>query len=245
MLKHSLYLVIAFHFFLLNKPLAQGISTDTTFYTSAADNVIKLYTDSVRENLRLYNGNEFTGNYPGVPGHPFFEFPEPRKGEVFYDGTRYPNVLLSYDIINDDIIFNNPVSNRVIKLVARRVEWFTIQNHLFVHIRADTNTTNFPGAGFYEVLYEGAGVVLTRRKKQFEPSIRTEEASRFIEWTWYYVKKDAVYYAVKNRRSLLAICRDQKKAVAEFMGKEKLNFKNDPANTIVKVIDYYTQIKKN
>src|SRR5690348_14223780 len=154
MLKRYLYLFIIFQSFVLFNLSAQVAGAANL--PSAADQVVQLYKDSLKENLRIYNGNEFAGNYPGVPGHPFFEYAEPQQGSVFYDGIRYPDVQLSYDIINDEIIFTDPVKNRVIKLVTQKVDWFTIGEHLFVNIRPDSNSVNFPGSGFYESLYDGA-----------------------------------------------------------------------------------------
>ncbi|MEJ7588933.1 MAG: hypothetical protein WKI04_15360 [Ferruginibacter sp.] len=223
--------------------MAQRSNTDTAFYTTAIDNVIQLYADSLNENLRLYNGNEFTGNFPGVPGHPFFEFPQPQKGTVFYDGIRYPNVLLSYDIINDDVIFVDTARNRVIKLISQKVDWFSIQHHLFINVREDSNARNMPARGFYELLYEGAGAVLSKQKKQYEQALKGDETSGFIQWTWYYVRKGATFYAINNKHSLLAVCKDYKSEVAKFIEKENLNFKKDPAIMIIKVMDYYTQLK--
>jgi len=240
-----LYFFVAFNLLFLNKVLAQNLITDTAFYRSAITHIIQLYTDSVKENLRLYNGNEFTGAYSGNSGHPYFEYREPQIGSVFYDGIYYPDVLLSYDITRDEIILVNPTKNLNIKLITQKINWFTIQNHLFTNIREDTLAAGFPGSGFYELLYEGAASVLSKRKKQLSQSLKADELSKFLQWIEYYVKKDSVYYSVSGKRSLLAVCKDHKIEVTKFMQKENLNFKKDPANTIIKVIDYYTQLKNN
>jgi hypothetical protein len=240
-----LYSFIALNLFFLNNACSQSSITDSSFYRSAIAHIIQLYTDSVKENLRLYNGTEFTGAYSNNSGHPFFEYREPQKGDVFYDGIHYPDVLLSYDITRDEIIFINPFKNLNIKLLAQKINWFTIQNHLFINVHEDSVNAGFPGSGFYELLYEGAGSVLAKRRKQLYQSPKADEVSKFIQWIEYYVRKDSVYYTISGKRSLLVVCRDHKIEVAKFMKKENLNFKKDPANTIIKVIDYYTQLKNN
>ena len=243
MLMRAVFLVIIFQTFISVRIQAQVTGTDRVL--PPAQQVVLLYKDSVKENLRLYNGNEFAGNYPGVPGHPFFEYPDPRQGSIFYDGVRYPDVQLSYDIINDEIIFTDPVKNRVIKLVAQKVDWFTIQDHLFVNIRPDSNSVNFPGSGFYEALYDGAALVLSKRKKQYDQSLKADEASKFIEWTSYYIRKDGVYHSINNKRSMMSVYKDQKPELEKYMDQQGLNFKKDPVTTMVKITDFYTQLKKN
>ena len=152
-------------------------------------------------------------------------------------------MMLSYDLISDEIIFFNSMKNVRIKLNSKNIDWFTIQNHLFVYIGEEANSVNFPGSGFYELLYKGNVSALAKRKKQLDESSKADEASKFIQWTDYYVRKDNMFYIVDSKRSLLAVCRDHKTEVAKFMQKENLNFKKDPANTIIKVIAYYTQLK--
>lgn len=242
MKKQSLYLVIIL-FFSLNQALAQNAVSDSIFYRAASNNIIRLYTDSVNENLRLYNGTEFTSAYRSSAGHPFFEYPEPQRGDVFYDGNYYPGVLLSYDLLYNEIIFITPDKNLNLKLITQKVNWFTIKNHLFVYLTENDSIVSFPGRGFYELIYEGAGSVFEKRKKVLYQPSKADEISKFILLTEYYVRKDNVYFQVDSKRSLLMVCRDQKNLVAKFMQKENLNFKKDPAYTIIKVIEYYTKLK--
>lgn len=229
---------------ILNKPFAQTAIADTAFYRLAIDNIIHLYTDSVKENLRLYSGTEFTGGYRSSAGHPFFEYAEPQKGNVLYNGTRYPDVKLAYDLTRDEVIFVNPVNNLNIKLITQKIEEFSIQDHLFVHISEANNMANFPGAGFYELLYDGPLQVFAKRKKWLRQAAKAEDLARFRQTTNYYVKKDSAYYTIDSKKYLMAVCRDQKTEVARFVKKENLNFKKDPERVIIRVIDYYIQLKK-
>jgi hypothetical protein len=243
--KQYLYGLIIFNSLFLNKVSAQTSTTDSALYISAINHIKQLYVDSVKENLRLYNGTEFAGAYRGNnAGHPFFEYPEPQKGAVFYDGIHYSNVLLSYDLIHDEIIFTAPDRERNIKLISQKVIWFTIPNHLFVHASEHSNSVNFPGTGFYELLYEAGSSVLAKRKKQLYQSPRADEGSSYIKWDVYYVRKGDVYYNIDNKQALVAFCKDHRSEVVKFMKNKNLNFRKNPANTIVTVIDYYTQIKK-
>jgi len=241
--KHCLYCLILVSLLAINNSFAQTLLPDTTLYRSAQNNLVQLYIDSVKENLRLYNGTEFTAAYRSSAGHPFFDYPGPQKGDIFYDGIYYPGVRLSYDLTRDEIIFVTPTNNLNIKLISEKVNWFSLETHLFMYVREDSNTVNFPGNGFYELPYDGIYSVLIKRKKNLYQSSREETVSKFVQLTDYYVRKNDTYYAIDSKRSLLAVCKDKKAEVSKYMQKEKLNFKTDAGNTIIKVIDYYTQLK--
>jgi hypothetical protein len=228
----------------LSKSIAQTTLADSSFYQNAVNNIIHLYTDSVKESLQLYSGTEFIGAYRSSAGHPFFEDVEPQQGAILFNGVRYPNILLKYDLIRDEVICVHPNSNLNIKLVTQKVGGFTIKNHLFVHILDGNGMVNFPGTGFYELLYDGPVQAFIKRKKILRDAAKPEDPAKFIQSVAYYVKKDNTWYEIDNKKSLLAVCKDHKTEVTKFMQQESLNFKSDPEHTLVKVIDYYTQLKK-
>ena len=240
--KHYLYCIILSGLSSVKISFAQTSISDTAFYGSAQNNLIQLYIHSIKENLRIYNGTEFTAAYRSSAGHPFFEYAEPQKGDIFYDGIFYPGVRLSYDLTRDEIIFVTPANNLNIKLISEKVNWFSFQNHLFIYIQEDSNTVNFRGNGFYELSYDGFYSVLTKRKKYLDEPSREETVSKFVQLTNYYARKNDIYYTIDSKRSLLAVCQDKKTEVVKYIRKEKLDFKKDPGNTIIKVIDYYTQL---
>lgn len=243
MLKPCLYCPVLISLLAIKTSFAQTLQQDTALYRSAQANIIQLYIDSVKENLRLYNGTEFTAAYRSSAGHPFFQYSEPQKGDINYDGINYPGVRLSYDLTRDEIIFVTPTNNLNIKLISQKVNWFSLQNHLFVNVRDDGNAVNLRGPGFYELAYDGTYAVLIKRKKNLEQSSREENVSKFFQYTNYYARKGDTYYTIDSKRSLLALCKDKKKEVATYIQKEKLDFKKDPESTIIKVIDYYSQLK--
>ena len=88
--KPCLYCLILISLLAIRSSFAQTLQTDTAPYRPVQTNIIQLYIDSVKENLRFYRGTEFTAAYRSSAGHPFFEFAEPQTGEINDDGTNYP-----------------------------------------------------------------------------------------------------------------------------------------------------------
>lgn len=243
MQRSYLFFLVSLNIIFENKVVSQPLPPDTAIYLTAKDHLIQLYIDSAKENLRLYNGTEFTAAYRSSLGHPFYEYSDPQTGKILYDGILYPGIKLLYDIIRDEVIFINEFKNLNIKLIPQKISWFTLQDHRIVQLFRDSNTVNFPGNGFYEQLHDGTISVFRKSKKQLYEPTRQDESAKFVQYDLYYVRKNNTYYQIDNKRSLLAVCSDQKSDVSKFIQKEKLNFKKDPATMITSVIDYYLKTK--
>ena len=222
---------------------SQHSVTDTAARRIAIDHIVQLYIDSVKENLRLYDGYEFTGAYRASAGHPFFEYAEPHDASVVYQGTRYHHALLTYDITNDEVLFVNPVTKLNIKLISSKIGEFEIGGHLFIRLYHDDEMDGFPGEGFYERLLDGKARVLAKRQKKLRNAAAAEEAAKFIRVNNYFVVNNGKCYQVDSRRSLLAACNDQRAEVARYIQNNRLKFDKDPAQAIVKAVDFYNQIK--
>jgi len=227
----------------VNNIFSQPTIKDSSFYQSAISHIIQLYTDSLKENLRLYNGTEFTAAYRSSSGHPFFENAEPQKGGIFYDGIFYNNVRLHYDLIHDEVVFVTPENDLNIKLITQKISWFIIPGHLFVKVTRGDTILGLPGDGFYELVDKSPYSVLIKRKKQLYQPAKAEENSKFILYNDYFLKRDSICYPVNSKRSLLAFCKDRKSQVSKFIQENKLNFKKDPENAILEAMGYYSKLK--
>lgn len=224
---------------------SQTANSDTSYFREAKEQIIRLYMDSLHQNLRIYDGFEFTGAYRRSAGHPFFNFEQPRQGTILYDGTNYPGVMLAYDLTKDEVMVVNPVSNRNISLVTSRVERFELDEHVFIRLRSNEAMTGFPGDGFYEVLYNNdTTTVLAKLKKTMRAPARAEELSKFTQSDVYYVRRGDTFDIIGSKRALLKMTGDYKGEVAKFMQREKLNFKKAPGQAIVKVMEFYDRLKR-
>jgi hypothetical protein len=238
--KLFIYHVLFFVLFRFSELRAQG--TDSTWRAAAIDQLVNLYTDSVNENLRLYEGFEFASGYRRSAGHPFFEFEQPHKARIVYKENVYDGVYLAYDITKDEVISVNPLSKQFIQLIKSKVNSFVIEGHIFVHLRRDSTQAAFPGEGFYELLLEGPVNVYAKRRKSLRQPPRAEELARFVPTNTYYVEKDGTYFAVDSRRALLKVCDEHRNEVSKFMQLEKLDFKHDREQSIIRVVRFYERL---
>ena len=221
---------------------AQDRKNDATFYQELLSNTYRNYLTQVGDNIRLYNGTEYARPYYGITGHPFFNSNDFQKGTVNYDGTQYQDVLMAYDLVGDELIVK-AYQDLSLKLVSEKITSFYFSDHRFVRIIQDSNTSKLP-TGFYEILNTGPILVLVKRKKIIEQPLKPENPSKFSEYDSYFLNTEDVYYPIDSRNSLISVFHDYKNEIKKYLRKNRLNFKKDRANTILKTVEYYTQLKK-
>jgi len=207
------------------------------------DSVIKIYYNTVGENMQLYNGSEYAGSFSSSIGHPYFETDRLQKGTILYDAVLYRDIALSYDLVRDELIISNYSQQFNLKLVTEKVVYFTLLNHVFVRIEPDSLIVGAVTSGFYEMLYNGKFIVLAKRAKRLQ-SGAAEDKPRFIQYDHYFVRQENSFKEVESERDLLDLFNEQKTDVKKYLRKNDLRFKKDPGNTIVKAAEYYAQLKK-
>jgi hypothetical protein len=224
--------------------VAQNTLADSGFYSTSMNRAIHYYTDGTGASSNLYNGIIYQGYNHHVQGHPFFAVATFQEGSISYDGIVYPDIPLSYDLVNDQVIIPNNDKSVLIQLLKEKLAYFYSSGHLFIRILPDSAAVNFPGTGYYDNLYSGKATVLVKREKKAQTFGKAEEdLSRFVEYDHYYLLLNNRYYEVRNRGSVLDALQDKKTAMKDFFRGNKISFKKDPAYFLVRTAEYYSQLK--
>ena len=222
--------------------MAQLSAEDSVFYKQAVKNLVEVYKRAAGDQSRLYNGSQYGGYlFSFINGHAFFYDDKPSVGSVLYDGVLYENTALQFDEVQEVLIAD---SVRRIQLLNDRVERFTLFNNNFVRLVKDTSNLTSPiKTGFYNLLYEGNNTLLKREEKFIREEVSTGELQRFIEiHTFYYLKKGNGYLPLRTRNAILTIFSDKKKEIRQYIRKNKLSYKHDRDNMLIKVTAYYDQL---
>ena len=236
-------LLILFLFVCLQFNLtAQNQFPDSTDNKQIPGKIIQSYFTEVGDNTPLYNGTEYTMPYHGVTGTPFYASDSFQNGTIIYDGVKYNNVKMAYDLVIDGLIIK-AYHDLNLKLVTEKINSFSFSNHMFVRIEHDSTTSKMR-TGFYEVIYNGSVTVLSKRKKQLENSFRAEDPYKFAEYEYNYIKKGDNYFIIDNKNSLIEVFGDQKDEIKKFIRKNKIKLKKRKGDNIVKTAQYYEQLKK-
>ncbi|HXB45289.1 MAG TPA: hypothetical protein VNV85_14585 [Puia sp.] len=217
---------------------------DSVSSATALQNSIDFYYAFTGVNSHLYIGTEYGGYNIRIIGSPYFDTAAMQNASIYYNGTLYYNVPMLYDILNDDVIINRYNQNFRIRLAKEKISYFSLLAHTFIRIVPDSTGKALPGIGFYDRIYNGRTEVLVKRTKAVkdEPLIGNEIVSRFLQHNSYFVKKHNIYFQVGTRKSLLKLFDDRDKQIRKYLRKNKIKFRQQPENTVVKAAQYYDQL---
>jgi hypothetical protein len=224
---------------------AQFSPEDSISLAKSINNAVAQYYQSAGDQSRLYSGTEYIG-YPFkfVEGSPFFLGSQLQGGSIIYDGVEYHDVNLQYDELSGLVILQD--ENHRIQLSNDRISRFSIGNYVFIRMVNDSLSPPEPETGFYNILYEGNLSVLKKEIKSIRQIYSySQETTRVIDVkTNFYFRKNNQYTTVNSQKDLLNFFGERKKDIQYYIKTNKLSFKKDPDNLLVKVAVYYDQQTK-
>jgi hypothetical protein len=146
-----------------------------------------------------------------------------------------------YDIVKDQVIILDFQKVYKINLPADRIQQFSLLGHLFVRLTRDASGDI--RTGFYDQLYSGKIALFARREKRVMEKYSNIQISKVvISGNSYYIKKDGVYYTIKNKSSLLSVLKNKKKDVQQYWKSNHVKFKKEPEKAMILAVKYYDQI---
>ncbi|MEP6749843.1 MAG: hypothetical protein ABJB86_19050 [Bacteroidota bacterium] len=237
--------VIAVFIFSTEAMVAQSSTDDSVLYERAIHNLVGLYQQSSGDQSGLFNGSQY-GSYPfkfEEAGHAYFNADKSGYGSVMYDGILYENVSMQFDEIQEVLVIDS--SSRRIQLLNERLAAFTLFDHNFIHIIKDSESAVLVRNGFYDILYNGNVSLLKKEEKLIREDVATGVLLRFIDvHSYYYIKRNSTYYSIKSKKSLFSIFKDRKKDVKQYVRKNKLSYRKDRENMLIRATAYYDQLIK-
>jgi hypothetical protein len=219
---------------------AQPAGKDSLITTGAYYNALQVYHRYLTPETGLYRGSEYVQYaYTLKEGHPYFDDGRMKKGSVLYNGILYEDLPLLYDLVKEQVVLNDSYDNYTIFLINEQIDYFTIQDHLFINFR-DSLNPSAPHRGFYEQLNKDRIALYKKEKKVVQEDISSGKLERNIEPSVsYYLKKGPTWYSVNNKRSLLYALDDRRREVKKFIRKNGLNVRKNKENTLLKVTAWY------
>lgn len=237
----GLFKVVVFVLFVGISCCAYGQSTNDSVVVAKAKEATKeMYVQAMGAELGLYNGvfyKEFP-EYPSDDGQPYYASAEWYNGTVFYDGIRYDNIPMHYDLVNDKLIIDHQFAAVKLELISRKVSYFDFDGHHFVWL--DNTAGGQLQPGFYEQHYDGKIKCYTRwYKKRIESIGAREVLVRYEEHRRMFLLKDNASFPVKGKASLLKVLKDKKPFLQKYIRKANLDFNAHKAEAVANVLAYY------
>jgi hypothetical protein len=238
--RHLSLLIIPLGLLLTNPANAQA-PPDSALTALSDTAAIASYTNSPAARERLYNGPLYTGYDHHPQGHPFFIADTLMPASIEYDGVLFPATPVTYDLFKDVLVLHNTRKAIDFQLVPEKIGYFTLAQHKFIYLPADSSTPGLPATGYYEELYSGKTTALARHLKVIQQGNAAENLSNYRQYDFYYLQVAGRYYPIHSEKAMLAALGADKGRVREFIKRSRLKFRKDPAGTLAKVAEYYSQ----
>lgn len=192
----------------------------------------------------LYQGRIYQRHPVGIEGTPGFKnLAFVNGGTVLYEGIRYRDIVLFYDIVKDELVALHPDGLTSIVLVKPFVEEFTMSGDTLVNILRQQAELE---PGYYQrLLSTASGTCLVKRHKKINHfTSATERRSSFLEANRYFVRvgNDPLFYEVKSQSALLRHFKSQRKQLRNLLFEHGVRFRERPEEAIRLVFNYMAQI---
>ena len=220
-------------------------TNDSAFYYSSIDTLREFYKKEMKEDLRLYTGSQYLQFGGRAKGYVFFESSDFLNGDIQYDNKLYTDVKMHYDLEKDEIIVESYSANYPIKLIAERVGYFKLDNHLFTRFVPDSTTNNATRPGFFDRIYSAKNIsAFVKREKKLEMPVNTEDnVPEYKQYDSYYILVNGKSYRVDNVSSLPDMLNDKKSQVRKFIRGNHYSRKKIADEMIKEILTYYTTLK--
>lgn len=214
------FLAVISIFFPFHQMAAQ-VSRDSIVAYNWFDGIVGI------ENTDLFNGVEYIEQHVMInEKQKYFRSVLFLPGSVVYDGQRYFDVEMKYNVY-DDLLLLKGIGEKPMQLHKDLVTEFSLEGHSFINIQADGSDVE----GFYELLLEEEQLRLLKK--------HTKKPQKFLDksFTYYEFHDDtsryAVYYRedyfpVNNRRQVLRAFPDHSGEIRRFYRRNQSLAKSKP-----------------
>jgi hypothetical protein len=218
------------------------IRADSMTVMAAVATASQLYVKQVQPESVLFNGPEYVNRtLSSTIGHQFFLNAEPQLGDITYRGAQFKGVLLSYDLALGQVVLTYPGPPVTITLVPEQVTNFSLGDHSFVRLLADSAAKSAAPTGFYEVLLPGPVSLLAHRTKRLEETtVQQSLKLEFRQNDQLFVRTASTVAPANNLKEVLALLPSHKAEVQRYARRQKLRFSTaQRENSALKTLQYY------
>jgi len=200
--------------------------------------------DTMNKEQILYNGKVWRNQYYMIKGDEFLFSKTYSQGTVTINGNLYKNLLINYDIYNDEIL--TPKKDRsVIQLNKEMVDSFTMvsegKTYRFVNAEADS----LQGIkGYVKVLYNGKSPLYVKYKKEIASLAVDDKYDLFFPTYRIYLIKNGEVHQISGKNDLLKVFEEDKTQLKNFIRKNKLKVTKTEPESFIPVISYYDNISR-
>ncbi|OMQ08399.1 hypothetical protein [[Flexibacter] sp. ATCC 35103] len=141
-----------------------------------------------------------------------------KKGNIRYNNQDYFDLLLNYDIYNDELVLRpyGELNTTKINIIKNNVSSFKIGNENFVNLKT-LNSTSFK-KGYYEEIPSGNGITLFIKYYKEKKKINKAEIDliEFIPKYDFLILKNNQVYMINDKKEIITLFPNSKKKINDF-----------------------------
>jgi len=209
---------------------------------------INSFKQGINENALIYSGNEYVefisieSMHQIIKGTPFFIMDSLVLGKVEYSDIIY-ELPLKFQLIEQKIIINHPITKTPIELLNERVNFFSIGLHHFFKTPPEVANLLSTKQIYAELLFNGSFKLWVLHDKILKPNKRAEDqTATYINFDQYIIQQNDKYFKIKSEQDVLHFCLDKKIQIQEFIQIEGKDFNKNFESAILQVLKYYSSI---
>lgn len=199
--------------------------------------------DTIPDEQLLFNGRVWRSLYSNTVGDEFLFSKEWLIGDVNINEIEFHNVLLKYDILNDQLLASyNKVT--IVQLNKELIREFKLS-----HDNRKDTFQNFSGGndntvnGFGQVLYKGNIYLILKNIKRIQQLAFDNKYDEFYQQQAVYILKGDRFYKVKGKKELLEILSDRKQQIQTYIRENKIKIRKNAPESFIPVVKFYDTFK--
>lgn len=205
---------------------------------------VSLKPDTVLPDKQLlFNGRIWYSSFSNTIGNEFLLTKDWLNGDVNINDLTFNNLLLRYDVYNDQLLaFYNQIT--VVQLNKELIKEFSLTN---ANRRYDfENFGDEPGSpfnGFGQVLYKGKIYFIIKYTKQIKELAVENKYDEFIQIQTLFLLKDRKYYHISGKKDLFKALSDRDIQVRSFIRENNIKIRKNNPESFIPVIKFYDNLK--
>ena len=191
-------------------------------------------------NESIYNGKQHLGYPSSIIGNPYYQTQDWQHGSIIYHDIFYPDIVLKYDLVQNEIIIKHEESAIAIELFTPWLKSFSMSGKKF--FLSPGNDKSLPPFGIYEEIITGKINLYIYRSRYIKETIRGTELDRHFEVSdLYYAVKDGHCYSIKKPKALWHLVIKKKSEIKKDLKRNDLRLRNDYEAVVTEIISYYNK----
>ncbi len=227
------------------KILLSGFYLSLAFQLYGQQNT-KLSDEIFGSDPLLYNGRFYTFSVPlKTGGNQFLHGAEFEKGSVSIRGVKYNDLILNYDVFNQQLVLKYNTSSGAVSFIVLSDAWlesFTLGGLFFEQIVLSDSTKHI-----YQVIGSGPNRILYSwtKKLSLDNFVGTRNHVFSEPRKEMFLLSDNHCSNFWNNRSFSAIFTERRTDINKYLRKEKINVKKAPDKLMYQLINYCNNILSN